>query len=462
MYECPNCGGNLKFDIASQLLKCDYCQTTKDPYEVTKDRDAEESNAFDVTIFTCPQCGGEILSTDTSAAEFCSFCGASTILDSRISREKRPTRIIPFKITKEACKKAYIARMKRAIFAPDDLKDAKYIDSFRGIYMPYFAYRISQQGTVHLKGEKSYRKGDYLYKEQYALSGDIDAYYHDLSYDASSSFSDSISEQVAPFKVKDMQKFTPSFLSGFYADTADVDSSLYREDALKFANTNSYSKVKSNSAFSGISISGENNTKDLNTTLCTAMDTPERVMYPVWFMSYRKNDRVAYVTINGQTGKMAADIPVDIKKYGLGTLLLAIPIFILLNLFFTIKPTAVLGFAALLAIVTMILSLIEITKINQRDNRTDDKGYQFHQKKRVISPSKNKQKVPGFIGSLTAVIIAALIYFLNPVSDIWYYGGAILAFAGILFTIVDIIKEYNVLVTRKLPQFDRKGGDDNA
>ncbi len=32
MYECPNCGGNLKFDISSQLLKYDYCQTTKDPY----------------------------------------------------------------------------------------------------------------------------------------------------------------------------------------------------------------------------------------------------------------------------------------------------------------------------------------------------------------------------------------------------------------------------------------------
>ena len=44
MYECPNCGSNLKFDIPSQLLKCDYCQTTQDPYDITKAQDAEEND----------------------------------------------------------------------------------------------------------------------------------------------------------------------------------------------------------------------------------------------------------------------------------------------------------------------------------------------------------------------------------------------------------------------------------
>ncbi|MDE7404813.1 MAG: hypothetical protein K2M81_06890, partial [Lachnospiraceae bacterium] len=309
MYECPNCGGNLKFDIASQQLKCDYCLTMKDPYEVTKDKDAEESNAFDVTVFTCPQCGGEILSTDTSVAEFCSFCGASTILDSRISKEKRPAYIIPFQQTKDACKEIYLAKMKRAIFAPDELKDKKYIDSFRGIYIPYWAYTISHKGHVHMTGKKSYQRGDYHYTDHYGLSGDIDACYGDLSYDASSSFSDTISEQIAPFDVKQTKKFTPSFLSGFYADTADVESDVYKDDAIKIANNSSYSKLKNLPDFKDLSISPENSNTDLNTLLHTHCDAPERTLYPVWFMSYRKGDRVAYATVNGQTGKIAADIP---------------------------------------------------------------------------------------------------------------------------------------------------------
>ena len=110
MLSCPNCGGNLKFDIPSQQLSCEHSHTLFDPYDFDgKTSDAEESKTFDgdyeVTIFTCPQCGGEILSTDNAAAGFCSFCGASTILYSRISHEKRPNYIIPFQKTKDSGRK---------------------------------------------------------------------------------------------------------------------------------------------------------------------------------------------------------------------------------------------------------------------------------------------------------------------------------------------------------------------
>lgn len=484
MYECPNCGGNLKFDITSQQLKCDYCHTLKDPYETTRASDAEEStvldNGFDVTIFTCPQCGGEILSTDTSAAEFCSFCGASTILDSRISKEKRPAYIIPFKQTKEACKQAYIAKMRHALFAPNELRDKKYIDGFRGIYIPYWAYTISQQGTVHMDGKKSYRKGDYLYTDHYDLSGELDAHYYDLSYDASSSFSDNISEKIAPFHVKDTKKFTPSFLSGFYADTADVDSDLYKKDAIELANITSYNQIKSNEFFRGMTLLNTKNDFLMSTTLHTLCHTPERTLYPVWFMSYRKNDRVAYATVNGQTGKVAADIPVDEKKYALGTFLLALPIFLLLNFFFTFKPTFTLGLSVLLAVITFIIHMTEIKNIYLQDHRSNDRGYLSRQsqdtspgntkkdtgnipfKELAAYSGSGKSKIPGYAGSLAAVVTALFIFILNPVADFWYYGGTIISFLGILFTITAIIQKYNVLATRKLPQFERKGGNDGA
>ena len=474
MYECPNCGGNLKFDIASQQLKCDYCLTMQDPYEVTKEKDAEESTAFDVTIFTCPQCGGEILSTDTSVAEFCSFCGASTILDSRISKEKRPAYIIPFQQTKEACKKAYIAKMRHALFAPDELKDQKYIDSFRGIYIPYWTYTVSQKGTVHIKGKKSYRSGDYLYTDHYDLSGNVDACYYDLSYDASSSFADSISERIAPFDIKGTKRFTPSFLSGFYADTADVDSSLYQADAIKLANTTSINRIMKESAFRDVTLTDKKNDSSLSRSLNTVCETPERTMYPVWFMSYRKGDRVAYATVNGQTGKVAADIPIDAKKYILGSVLLALPIFLFLNLFFTFKPSLTLVLSFFLALATLVIHMLEIKDIYHRDLQTDDRGYQF-QLSSGESASKNQKKGSahitlkkffeysnGFIGSLAAIVIATLIILLNPIADLWYYGGSIAALAGILFNVIIIIQKYNVLATRKLPQFDRTGGDDRA
>ena len=62
MYECPNCGGNLKFDISSQQMACSYCDTHLDPYFVKKETDAVEEQFFEATVFTCPQCGGELYS----------------------------------------------------------------------------------------------------------------------------------------------------------------------------------------------------------------------------------------------------------------------------------------------------------------------------------------------------------------------------------------------------------------
>ena len=220
----------------------------------------------------------------------------------------------------------------------------------------------------------------------------------------------------------------------------------------------------------------------MTNTFHTYCNPPYRVMYPVWFMSYRKNDRVAYATVNGQTGKVAADLPVDLKKYVMGSVLLALPIFLLLNLFFTIRPKTVLLFAAFLAVYTLVIYMTEIAGIYHRDKRLDDRGYLYRQslsgegqkaeKKRdtsiplkdllSFSASDKNYRISGALTALIAVAAALLICLLNPISDLWYYAGTILSFGGILFTVIEIIKKYNVLATRRLPQFDRSGGDDHV
>lgn len=439
MFACPNCGGNLKFDIPSQQLACEYCQTQADPYSFEdKAQEAFDKLDYEVTVFSCPQCGGEILSTDNSAAEFCSFCGASTILHSRLRNEKRPNYIIPFKKTKEDCKKAYSTMMKKALFAPDALKNPKHIDGFRGIYMPYWAFYMTQQDSFSLNGSRSRRRGDYIITDHFALKGEIDAYYKGLSYDASSSFDDNISEKIAPYDVKGMKAFTPSFLSGFYADTADVDPKEYEDDAARIALDNSSRVIYQTPEFAGLNIqSGLNSIKTDTKQVDTAM-------FPVWFMSYRNGDRVAYATVNGQTGKVVADIPVDPKKYLLGSLLLALPIFLLLNLLFTVTAPTLLIVTTIIAALSMIIYFSELGTIRKKEK--------FYGKKANT----------GLVASILALVVGIGISVLQPVSDLFYYGGAIFSLVAVLFMIKDIIYYYNIMTTRKLPQFNRTGGDDRA
>ncbi|MBQ8518523.1 MAG: hypothetical protein IJ455_02810 [Agathobacter sp.] len=437
MFACPNCGGNLKFDIRTQNLGCEHCQTQMDVYSFEdKEPNAPSQSEYDVTVFTCPQCGGEILSTDTSAAEFCSFCGASTILYSRLTKEKRPNYIIPFQKTKEDCKQAYSEMMKKAIFAPDALKNPKYIDGFRGIYMPYWAFYMTQEGEFTLNGSKSKRRGDYIYTDHYELKGEIDAYYKGLSYDASSSFDDNISEKIAPYDVKGMKTFTPAFLSGFYADTADVDASTYETDAENIANSNSIGAIYQE--FSGVDVEPLLTPSALNTQT-KAIDS---AMFPVWFMSYRNAGRVAYATVNGQTGKVVTDLPIDVKKYVKGSLLLALPIFLLLNLLFTITPSTLLIVVAILAIISIIIYSTEIAAIKKKEALQTKKSALF--------------------SSIFAIVLCAIVGILQPANDIFYYGAVIASLLAIFYSFKDIIEYYNILATRRLPQFDRTGGDDRA
>lgn len=79
-----------------------------------------------------------------------------------------------------------------------------------------------------------------------------------------------------------------------------------------------------------------------------------------------------------------------------------------------------------------------------------------------FSETTTRGKIPGFLGALISIAAAGMITFLRPVSDLYYYGGAIVSFAGIIFTLLSILKEYNMLTMRKLPQFNRQGGDDRA
>lgn len=566
MYQCPGCGGRLIFDITSQQLKCDHCSTNYDPYDISKEQDAEESKEYDVTIFRCPQCGGEILSTDNTAANFCSYCGASTILTSRVSKEQRPGYIIPFTKTKQDCKKAYKKMVRRAWFAPKELKDEKYIDGFRGIYMPYWSYYVLQQGPVCLKGSKSHRRGDYIYTDHYDITGDVNCHYKGLSFDASSSFDDDISEAIAPYDVKGMNTFTPSFLSGFYADTADVAADVYRQDARETAVAETYSFIKKSARLGSVKMDSYQG--NLERRLATKIAAEDRTLFPVWFLSYRNKDRVAYATVNGQTGKVTADFPVSLFRYFIGSLILAIPIFIFLNSSFTLRPKITLTLASIIALAAIILYVLELKKIHIRDQRLDDRGRMYagtaanvnetaseeeKRKQRLaediadgIQKEKNKargcismpgrgnkhkgaavsmvflvalicclvvpgyymlrltlllygvtasgrgagvavsgfcliigiiltlinhktynditgKKISGNIGSLAAMTIATIVLWLNPVSDLYYYAAVIAELCAIIYTITDLIRYYNMLATRKLPQFDNyRGGDDNA
>ncbi len=378
MIQCPNCGGLLKFDIASQQMKCDSCSSQFNPYAFEMSG-AEESTEYDVTVFKCPQCGGEITSTDETAAGFCSYCGSSNVLESRLSKEKKPELIIPFKKTKKDCEASFEKFIKKAIFAPKSYREAGKADSFRGIYMPYWLYDMSQRCDINVPTSTSHRSGDYIITDHYMMRGTLDNYYNGVSYDASSTFSDDISSTIAPYSVKDITKFSPSFLSGFYADLADVGVDIYKGTAVELAQESTYNYLKNSSPMAHTSF--DKPKEQLKDTFKTNINVTRSALFPVWFMSYRNRNRVAYATVNGQSGKVYADIPMSVPKFLLCALVIAAILFAVFQMFFTIVPKVLIFIVAILGLISVLIYGSGIKKLAIKGNHDDDLGMQDRERR---------------------------------------------------------------------------------
>ena len=376
-------------------------------FETAKERPADTWQAY---VYTCPQCGGRLLAYEETAATFCSFCGASVILQSRISDERKPDAVIPFTKTKEDCEKAYRKMLKRAVFIPNEMKKTEEIERFRGIYMPYWVYSFSQGGPVVTRGQTSKRAGDYIITDHYELTAHPEFDFKGISFDASSSFADNLSEAIAPFRFEDSSEFNPAYLSGFYADASDIDSEAYLYDAMDLACEFASSKMAGSKPYRSHGVSrGE-----IERNIRLKESEPKLAFFPVWFLASRnkKGDRVSYAVINGQTGKAAAELPVDWKKLIIGTLILALPVFLILNFALSLTPLTLTVCNLILAIAALVIANRQMNQVYIYENRLNDKGYWMRTGWESAVGENKKSEKKGtargiFIAAAIVIIIAA-------------------------------------------------------
>ena len=244
-----------------------------------------------------------------------------------------------------------------------------------------------------------------------------------------------IYQEALPFNVK--------YLSGVYADSSDVAKNLYDSSVEDIAEPMASRELKKTRDFSRYGCS--------NPKLNLAITDVKTAYYPVYFLAIRsKDDTINYAVVTGQTGKCAVEMPIDFKKYVLFSLLLAIPIFLFLNFAFTLTPTNVAIIALIMSIINLIISCSQTSSLNRKDKRLDDKGYKYNNS--LIDDKKVKKNKTKVFKLLLGIVISIGVLFINPVSDFYYYGAAIVAL---------ILKQYNSLVGRKLAQLGKRGGDES-
>lgn len=540
MIKCSGCGASMTFDPAKQMLVCGFCGNE----QYVENLNQEVTETYDVTVFQCPNCGGELISYDNTVATFCSFCGDSVLLKSRLEKQKAPAYIIPFSQTKEDCRRAYKKKLRGAFFAPESMRRETEIARFRGIYMPYWTYSGSIHTTIHAAGTREKRRGDYVIKSDIRVDKEVRGQFEGRAFDAASDFDDELSAASGPFDLHDTKPFSPAYLSGFYADAGDVSEKIYENASLDNVKDYFTDEIQKDPVFFSNNVTREK----LKKAVYPIEHKAEMGLFPVWFLALRTRDRkrVSYAVVNGQTGKVAADLPVDYVKYVLGSVLLALPIFLLLNLVLTLSPVKMLLVSMFLCLFSMYLLNMQVNRTFTRENDLDDMGVMAVQgmpesmkgvqlksvpptgrkllrsvgwfllkvfaviaifnlgfflmamisfvwdsslvlimgligigvgcvyalkwirKRRdqmgeeaqaVVYEAPKKMRMKTLAKPAAGLVLALIIYILNPAQDVTYYTAAAVMLALIAWSVFDIIEQHNRQTTRKLPQFGKRGGD---
>ncbi|MBQ6595516.1 MAG: hypothetical protein IJH78_07675 [Clostridia bacterium] len=345
-FSCPGCGNALRYDIASRSMHCDSCSSNY-PVWTLPDTTAEaEDNRMDVLEYVCPSCGAVLQTTQTSVTSFCSFCGSDVVLTERISRTRRPSAIVPFRITREEAEQIYRKRIKESRLAPGDLTEAETISRFRPIYIPFWKYAGHATGPASGRGTRHYSDSSYNYTEDYKYEIEGDVTVSNIIYDASSAFEDETAQHLS-FSTDSsvLVPFHPGYLSGSYAEAPDTDDVIYLNEIKNYIQDKFSSEISRNAKSIPVMSLPPNIQVD-----------SELILLPVWLLASRRNDRVLYTAINGQSGDIVCDTPVSRGRFaGLTALLFAAicALLILLSFVITLRPNFVLGICGLLAALGM-------------------------------------------------------------------------------------------------------------
>lgn len=353
-YKCPNCGGDLTFDPASGKYKCEYCLSSFTQEEVEKanpdatseaaqsqesakaegetagtgPEEKEETSEGGAVIYTCPSCGAEIVTDETTAATYCFYCHNPVVLKGRLSGEYMPDYVLPFKISREQATEKFLSFVKKKRFIPKDFFDKNQVKKMTGVYFPYWIYGGDFETDYMARGRKVrvWQTGDVEYKETsiYDVRREGEVRVDGLSRNALNKADRDLIECVQPYRLEEMQPFSMSYLSGFQAEKRDIEKQEIAPELNKELEQMARGAMR-NEANEYLSLEHE------KMNLAPKRENWRYVLFPVWTLTYQgKNGKVYYYAMNGQAGTINGDFPFEQKKAILTSVVSALVMLVLM------------------------------------------------------------------------------------------------------------------------------------
>lgn len=356
-YKCPSCASPLTFSSETQNWHCTSCDSDytldylKEHYsaqqiDTSSQAQKEEQKKPDnwdtyntssgsgdwsdnelshMVVYSCPSCGAEIITDETTAATFCIYCQNPAVLPKQLTGQFRPDYVIPFTKSSNDAKTQFLNLCKGKKLLPKDFTSENQIEKLRGVYVPFWLYDCDVDAdlrydarTIHVtrSGNVETTRTDYF---QLVRKGSIS--YTMVPADGSSKLDDRLMQSIEPYNYNGMVDFSLPYLSGYYAEKYDVTS----DTLLPSINHRVYDTTIS---VFGNSVNTPYATKTLiNKTVNVTKGDVKYALLPVWLLNTKYNGKLYTFAMNGQTGKMIGQLPMCKKRFcaWLFGLLLGIP-----------------------------------------------------------------------------------------------------------------------------------------
>lgn len=351
-YQCPACTGPLHYVGSSDKLECDYCGASYDVSEIEalyaeKEKKAEQrgehssaqgewdasginsdwgTDASGMKAYSCPSCGAELICDASTAATSCPYCGNPTIVPGQFSGALKPDYVIPFKLSKEDAIDALKRHYSGKPFLPKPFVSGNHIQEIQGVYVPFWLFDGTASGDASYEATRSrvLNDGDYEVTQidhfRVYRAGSVE--FEKVPVNASGKMSDDYMDSIEPYDYGGLKPFSPAYLPGFMADKFDMTVEQCRSRAdIRCQNTLETALRSTVDQYSTcVRVGG-------NTELHRGKI--HYALMPVWILNTKWNGKNYMFAVNGQTGRLAGDLPMSWGRFWAGFAAIAVPLSVL-------------------------------------------------------------------------------------------------------------------------------------
>lgn len=330
-YKCPACGGALNFDSSVQKMKCPYCDTEfevaalqeldevlkqEQPSSYTWDSQPQSQWSAEETenlrSFVCQSCGGEIVGDQNTAATNCPYCDNPVVMAGQFRGNLRPDLVLPFQLDKKQAKEALAAHLSKKPLLPKLFKTQNRIEAIQGIYVPFWLFDTDVDANIRYHATRVHHWSDsnynYTRTSHYSLlrSGTIG--FDNVPVDGSTKMLDALMESIEPYDLTKGVDFQTAYLAGYLADKFDVTAEACKNRA------NDRIRTSTEAAFAATT-AGYASVFPEHTNIQLKDGRVRYALLPVWMLTTRYGENLYTFAMNGQTGKMVGNLPIDWKRF---------------------------------------------------------------------------------------------------------------------------------------------------